>query len=67
LIDETFILTKLRKVFTIDEMNDDLLLVPVPKRVVLGNVIDLNSPIGQFALIVGIFILFAKIKIRLSS
>ena len=67
LIDETFILTKLRKVFTAEEIVDDLILVPVPKHVMLGNIIDLNSPVGQFALIVGIFILFAKIKSRLSS
>ena len=67
LIDETFILTKLRKVFTAKEIVDDLILVPVPKHVMLGNIIDLNSPIGQFALIIGIFILFAKIKSRLFS
>ena len=51
--------------FSVDEMDDDLILVPVPKHVMLGNIIDLNSPIGQFALIIGIFILFAKIKSRL--
>ena len=67
LIDETFILTKLRKAFTAEEMDDDLILVSVSKHVVLGNIIDLNSPVGQFMLIVGIFILFAKIKSRLSS
>ncbi|MEA2020926.1 MAG: DUF2330 domain-containing protein [Candidatus Caldatribacteriota bacterium] len=66
LIDETFILTKLRKVFTVEEIDDDLILIPIPKHVVLGNIIDLNSPIGQFALIIGIFILFAKIKTKLS-
>jgi len=53
--------------FSVDEMDDDLILVPVPKHIVLGNIIDLNSPIGQFALIIGIFILFAKIKSRLFS
>lgn len=62
LIDETFILTKLRKVFTVEEIDDDLILIPVPKHVVLGNIIDLNSPIGQFALIVGVFILFTKLS-----
>ena len=67
LIDKTFILTKLRKVFNVEEMDDDLILVPAPKHVVSGNIMDLNSPVGQFALIVGVFILFAKIKIRLSS
>lgn len=62
LIDEAFILTKLRKVFTAEEIDDDLILVTTPKHVVLGNIINLNSPVGQFLLIVGIFILFIKIK-----
>jgi len=62
LIDETFVLTKLRKTFTSEEMGDDLVLVPVPKYVVLGNIIDLNSPVGQFILIIGIFVFLLKIK-----
>jgi len=64
LIDETFILTKLRKNFNAEEMDEDLLLVPVPKYIALGNIIDLNSPIGQFVLIVGIFVFLLKIKKR---
>jgi len=64
LIDETFVLTKLRKNFTSEEMGDDLVLVPVPKYVVLGNIIDINSPVGQFILIMGIFVFLLKIKMR---
>ena len=64
LIDETFILTKLRKIFTVEEIVDDLVLAPVPKYVVLGNIINISFPIGQFALIVGIFILCLKIIVR---
>ncbi|MBA7559441.1 DUF2330 domain-containing protein [Candidatus Atribacteria bacterium 1244-E10-H5-B2] len=64
LIDETFVLTKLRKTFTGEEMEDDLVLVPVPKYVALGNIIDLNSPVGQFILIMGIFVFLLKIKNR---
>jgi len=64
LIDETFVLTKLRKTFTSEEMGDDLVLVPVPKYIALGNVIDLNSPVGQFILIMGIFVFLLKIKNR---
>jgi len=63
LIDETFVLTKLRKNFSAAEMDDDLLLIPVPKYITLGNIIDLNSPIGQFILIAGIFVILLKIKI----
>lgn len=64
LIDETFILTKLRKNFSAEEMDEDLILLPVPKYIVLGNIIDLNSPVGQFVLIAGIFIFLLKIKKR---
>ena len=64
LIDETFILTKLRKNFSAEEMDEDLILIPVPKYVALGNIIDFNSPAGQFVLIVGIFIILLKIKKR---
>jgi hypothetical protein len=64
LIDETFVLTKLRKNFSTEEMDEDLILLPIPKYVALGNIIDLNSPIGQFILIVGIFIFLLKIKKR---
>jgi len=64
LIDETFVLTKLRKNFSAEEMDEDLLLVPVPKYIVLGNIIDLSSPVGQFILIVGIFVFLLKIKKR---
>jgi hypothetical protein len=64
LIDETFVLTKLRKNFSAEEMDEDLLLVPIPKYIVLGNIIDLNSPVGQFILIVGIFIFALKTKKR---
>jgi len=67
LIDETFILTKLRKLFIVEEIEDDLILISVPKYVVLGNIIDLNSPVGQFLFIIGIFTLLAKLKNRLSS
>ena len=63
LIDETFVLTKLRKNFSAEEMDDDLLLIPVSKYITLGNIIDLNSPIGQFILIAGIFVILLKIKI----
>jgi hypothetical protein len=64
LIDETFILTKLRKTFTSEEMGDDLVLVPVPKYIALGSIIDLNSPVEQFILVIGIFIFLLKIKMR---
>ncbi len=64
LIDETFILTKLRKTFTSEEMGDDLVLVPVPKYITLGSIIDLNSPVEQFILVIGIFIFLLKIKMR---
>ena len=64
LIDETFILTKLRKTFTSEEMGEDLVLVPVPKYLALGSVIDFNSPVGQFILVIGIFIILLKIKNR---
>ena len=62
LIDETFVLTKLRKNFSGEEMDEDLLLVPAPKYIALGNIIDLNSPVGQFILIAGIFIFLLKTK-----
>lgn len=65
LIDETFVLTKLRKTFTKNEMEDDLVLVPVPKYLILGNIIDLNCPVGQFILAIGIFIFLLKIKNRI--
>lgn len=64
LIDETFILTKLRKTFTSEEMGDDLVLVPVPKYITLGSIIDLNSPVEQFVLVIGFFIFLLKIKMR---
>lgn len=64
LIDETFVLTKLRENFSAEEMDEDLILIPVPKYVALGNIIDFNSPAGQFVLIVGIFIILLKIKKR---
>ena len=64
LIDETFVLTKLRKNFSAEEMDEDLMLVPVPKYIVLGSIIDLNSPVGQFILIAGIFIFLLKTKKR---
>lgn len=63
LIDETFILTKLRKNFSAEEMDEDLILLPIPKYIALGNIIDLNSPVGQFILIAGIFVILLKIKI----
>lgn len=62
-IDETFILTKLRKNFSAEEMDEDLILLPIPKYIALGNIIDLNSPVGQFILIAGIFVILLKIKI----
>ena len=62
LIDETFVLTKLRKNFSAEEMDKDLMLVPVPKYIVLGSIIDLNSPVGQFVLIIGIFVFVLKIR-----
>lgn len=55
-------LTKLRKNFSAEEMDEDLILLPVSKYIALGNIIDLNSPVGQFVLIVGIFIFLLKIK-----
>ena len=64
LIDETFVLIKLRKNFGAEEMDEDLILLPVSKYISLGNVINLNSPVGQFVLIVGIFIILLKIKKR---
>ncbi len=64
LIDETFILAKLRKNFSAEEMDKDLILLPIPKYVALGSIIDLNCPVGQFILIVGIFIFLLKIKRR---
>jgi len=62
LIDETFVLTKLRRIFSAEEMEEDLVLVPVPKYIALGNIIDLNSPVGQFILIAGIFVFLLKTK-----
>lgn len=56
--------TKLRKNFSAEEMDEDLILIPVSKYIALGNIIDLNSPIGQFVLIAGIFIFLLKIKKR---
>ncbi|GAG22295.1 unnamed protein product, partial [marine sediment metagenome] len=47
-----------------EEMDEDLILLPTPKHIALGNIIDLNSPIGQFILIVGIFVILLKIKKR---
>jgi hypothetical protein len=64
LVDETFVLTKLRKNFSAEEMDEDLILLPVSKYIALGNIIDLNSPIMQFILIVGIFIFLLKTKKR---
>lgn len=64
LIDETFVLTKLRKNFSAEEMDEDLLIVPVPRYIALGNIMDLSSPIGQFVLLTGIFIFLLKIKKR---
>jgi len=64
LIDETFVLTKLRKNFSAEEMDEDLMLLPVPKYIALGNILDLNSPVGQFVLIIGIFVFLLKIKKR---
>ncbi len=64
MIDETFTLTKLRKNFSAEEMNEDLILVPVPKYIALGSIIDLNCPVGQFILIAGIFIFLLKTKKR---
>ena len=46
------------------EMDEDLMLVPVPKSIALGNIIDLNSLVGQFILIAGIFIFLLKTKKR---
>jgi len=62
LIDETFVLTKLRKNFSAEEMDKDLILLPVPKYIALASIIDFNSPVGQFILIAGIFIFLLKIK-----
>jgi len=64
LIDEPFVLTKLRKNFSAEEMDEDLILLPVPKYIALGNIIDLNSPVGQFVLIIGIFVILLKTKKR---
>ena len=64
LIDETFILTKLRKNFSAEEMDEDLILLPIPKYIALGSIIDLNCPVGQFVFIAGIFIFLLKIKKR---
>jgi hypothetical protein len=64
LIEENFILTKLRKTFASEEMGDDLVLVTVPKYITLGSIVDLNSPIEQFILVIGIFIFLLKIKMR---
>jgi hypothetical protein len=64
IIDETFVLTKLRRNFSAEEMDEDLILLPVSKYIALGNIIDLNSPVGQFVLIVGIFVILLKIKKR---
>ena len=64
LIDETFILTKLRNNFSAEEMDEDLILIPVPKYIALGNIINFNSPVGQFILIAGIFIFLLKTKKR---
>ena len=64
LIDETFVLTKLRKNFTAEEMDEDLILLPIPKYIALGSIIDLNCPVVQFVFIAGIFIFLLKIKKR---
>jgi len=63
LIDETFVLTKLRENFSAEEMDEDLTLLPVPKYIALASTINLNCPVGQFVLIVGIFIFLLKIRI----
>jgi hypothetical protein len=62
LIDETFVLTKLRKNFSAEEMDEDLILLPVPRYIAFGSIVDLNSPVGQFILIAGIFIFLLKTK-----
>ena len=62
LIDEAFVLTKLRKNFSAEEMDGDLILLPVPKYIALASIIDLNCPVGQFILIAGIFVFLLKIK-----
>ncbi|HER24127.1 MAG TPA: DUF2330 domain-containing protein [Candidatus Atribacteria bacterium] len=67
LIDEAFVLTKLRKNFSAEEMVEDLILIPTPEYIALGNIIDFNSPVGQFVLVVGIFVILLKIKKRDSS
>jgi hypothetical protein len=54
----------LRKNFSAEEMDEDLLLLPASKYIALGNIIDLNSPVGQFILIAGIFVILLKIKKR---
>jgi hypothetical protein len=64
LIDETFVLTKLRKNFSTEEMGEDLILLPIPQYITLGSIIDLNCPVGQFVFIAGIFIFLLKIKKR---
>jgi hypothetical protein len=64
LIDEPFVLTKLRKNFSAEEMSEDLILLPVPKYIALGSIVDLNCPVVQFVLIAGIFIFLLKIKKR---
>lgn len=69
LIDEAFTLTKLRETFASKEMEEDLTLNPAPKYIVLastmGNIINLDSPIGQFILILGIFIILLKfVKVK---
>jgi hypothetical protein len=50
-------------------MEEDLTLNPAPKYIVLastmGNIINLDSPIGQFILILGIFIILLKfVKVK---
>ncbi len=43
-------------------MDENLISLPVPKYIVLGNIIDLKSPVGQFVLTIAILIFLLKIK-----